>query len=195
MATVYIVRHGNTFDPGDIVRRVGGATDLPLSSSGQTQAHALAEALADIPFDRAVVSPLKRTRMTADAILARQTRDLTPEFSDTLIEVNYGPDEGLPEADVITRIGQDALDAWEGDAIVPQGWDVNPASLRQAWRKLLTDATGCELIVTSNGVARFVLDVADHKGVPRKLKTGAYGILDGQGDDWRVVAWNIRPVV
>ena len=39
---VYIVRHGNTFDKGDVVTRVGARTDLPLSSSGQTQAEQLA---------------------------------------------------------------------------------------------------------------------------------------------------------
>ncbi|MEL6754250.1 MAG: histidine phosphatase family protein, partial [Pseudomonadota bacterium] len=41
MQTLYIVRHGNTFDTGDTVLRVGGRTDLPLSTSGEMQATAL----------------------------------------------------------------------------------------------------------------------------------------------------------
>ncbi|HAO37083.1 MAG TPA: histidine phosphatase family protein, partial [Hyphomonas sp.] len=38
MARLIIVRHGNTFDKGDTVTRVGGRTDLPLSASGLAQA-------------------------------------------------------------------------------------------------------------------------------------------------------------
>ena len=34
MARVIICRHGNTFDKGDLVRRVGARTDLALSKSG-----------------------------------------------------------------------------------------------------------------------------------------------------------------
>jgi len=194
MARVYLVRHGNTFDKGDVIRRVGGRTDLPLSVSGKEQAAALGQALAAITFDRALVSPLKRTQMTAEAILAHQSPDLSLEFETDLVEVDYGPDEGRPEAEVVARVGEAAMAAWESDAIVPEGWKVDPAALRASWQRLLRDATGTVLIVTSNGMARFVLDVAANDGVARKLKTGAYGVLDGQGDDWRVTDWNLRPV-
>lgn len=193
MATVYIVRHGNTFDAGDTILRVGGHTDLPLSLSGEAQAAALGEALSKICFDRAIVSPLKRTQMTANAILSKQATQFAPELSRQLIEVDYGPDEGQPEDTVIARIGQDALRAWETDATVPLGWKVDPLALRQVWCEILADASKTELIVTSNGVARFVLDVAQHHGVERKLNTGAYGVLEGSGKHWRVTEWNIRP--
>ncbi|MGB6228939.1 MAG: histidine phosphatase family protein, partial [Litorimonas sp.] len=129
----------------------------------------------------------------ADAILARQSDAPAPVFDDRLVEVDYGPDEGLPETAVIARIGKGALEAWERDATVPPGWHVDPAALRQAWHDLLADAKDTTLIVTSNGVARFVLDVAEHDGAERKLKTGAYGILQGSGDVWRVTEWNVRP--
>lgn len=193
MAIVYVVRHGNTFDKGDTVLRVGGGTDLPLSSSGQAQAAALGDAFSAIQFDSAIVSPLKRTRMTAEAILSVQAKRPPTEFSDDLIEVDYGPDEGKPEDAVIARIGQSALDSWEADAIVPSGWKVDPVAMQQAWRALLINLTGTVVIVTSNGVARFLLDVATHDGVDRKLKTGAYGRLEGAGDAWTIAQWNVRP--
>jgi len=47
---LFIVRHGNTFDPGDTVTRVGARTDLPLSSSGRAQADALARHFAGMSF-------------------------------------------------------------------------------------------------------------------------------------------------
>ena len=32
--TLIVVRHGNTFNSGDTILRVGGATDLPLTEKG-----------------------------------------------------------------------------------------------------------------------------------------------------------------
>ncbi|MEO1406790.1 MAG: histidine phosphatase family protein, partial [Pseudomonadota bacterium] len=72
MTDIYIVRHGNTFDKGDIVTRVGARTDLPLSSSGEAQADRLATHFRDIApngFTAAYCSELQRTRQTAETIL------------------------------------------------------------------------------------------------------------------------------
>ena len=106
-ARLFIVRHGNTFDKGDIVTRVGGRTDLPLSSSGRTQAKALSDHFAaqGVRFATARSGPLKRTRETAAAILSADPAapDLLTELF--LREIDYGPDENRPEDDVIARIG------------------------------------------------------------------------------------------
>ncbi|HBU32950.1 MAG TPA: histidine phosphatase family protein, partial [Hyphomonas sp.] len=73
MARLIIVRHGNTFDKGDTVTRVGGRTDLPLSASGLAQADALANHFADTRFVAAFCSPLMRTRQTARAMIGMHT--------------------------------------------------------------------------------------------------------------------------
>jgi len=115
-----IVRHGNTFDAGDVVTRVGGRTDLPLSSSGQAQAAALARhfAAAGTVFATARSSPLKRTRATAEAILAavRNAPELTTDLF--LREIDYGPDENRPEEEVVARIGKAALDEESANAVI-----------------------------------------------------------------------------
>ena len=72
MTDIYIVRHGNTFDKGDVVTRVGARTDLPLSSSGRAQAEKLAAHFREVApqgFSAAYCSPLQRTRQTAETIL------------------------------------------------------------------------------------------------------------------------------
>src|SRR5262245_19245731 len=101
-ARVFIVRHGNTFDKGDVVLRVGGRTDLPLSVSGRAQVEKLAQHFAGegIRFASARSGPLKRTRETAAAILA--ARAAAPQLTTDLFlrEIDYGPDEGRPETDV-----------------------------------------------------------------------------------------------
>jgi probable phosphoglycerate mutase len=164
---------------------------LPLSQSGRAQADALASHFNGWTFDRVISSPLRRTRETALAIIGAQDDNLT--FDDRLLEIDYGPDEGQAETDVVARLGEAALDRWDNDAVPPPGWKVDPEALRQDWIALLREAQGTTLIVTSNGIARFVLDVVRHDGAERKLKTGAYGILEETPDGWQVWRWNERP--
>ena len=204
MTDVYIVRHGNTFDKGDTITRVGARTDLPLSVSGQTQAEALAlhfMAVVPMGFSAAYCSALQRTRQTAEAILAVCGTRPTLETLDFLREVDYGVDENQPEDVVIARIGEAALAAWDKDAVPPPGWDVDPEAIKGAWRDLLQsiasmDADKPALIVTSNGIARFVLDaITDFETQPEsiKLKTGAYGRISTRDDAITLVSWNVRP--
>ena len=191
MGRIFITRHGNTFDKGDIVTRVGGRTDLPLSGSGQTQAKALAAHFKAHKFARAFCSPLKRTRQTAEAITSPVT---TLPF---LTEIDYGPDENRPEAEVVARLGTEAIAAWDRDAIVPNGWKVDPAQIKSDWTDFLAshaDVQGDTLLVTSNGTARFLFDVAGVAGAfDRKLKTGAYGVIAYQNGYPVITDWNLRP--
>jgi len=197
-ARLYIVRHGNTFDKGDVVTRVGGRTDLPLSTSGKAQARALGEHLKDVRFATARSGPLKRTRETAAAILSAQA--VAPELTTELFlrEIDYGPDENRPEDEVVARIGKAALEAWERDSIPPPGWRVDPAALVGNWQELFSDLAeeeGAHLIVTSNGIARFALAAAGEARTDAKLGTGAYGIVEISGGEAIVPAWNVRPPV
>lgn len=194
----YIVRHGNTFDAGDTVTRVGGRTDLELSSSGEIQARALAEHFATVSFDHCISSPLRRTWQTATAILSAQAQPPEIHTSEMLREIDYGPDENLPEDQVRARIGTRALDAWENRAELPDGWRLDIPQLIQDWRNLFARAQPGtnSLVVTSNGIARFaLLAVAGHTHTHSlKLKTGAYGIVTVDKNAAATVThWNLRP--
>lgn len=204
MTDIYIVRHGNTFDKGDVVTRVGARTDLSLSQSGRTQAAALAEYFAEnVPqgFSAAYCSPLRRTRETAEAILAKSSTAPGLTAVEFLREVDYGPDENRPEAEVIQRVGDAALQAWESKAVPPPGWEIEPEEVRAAWSDFLSKLSQSEsdrpvLIVTSNGIARFVLDVIEYDGArPEaiKLKTGAYGVIATASGRPVLRSWNVRP--
>jgi probable phosphoglycerate mutase len=193
-ATLYIVRHGNTFDPGDVVTRVGGRTDLPLSVSGRAQAQKLREHFGSqaLHWTTARSGPLKRTRETAQAILAADS--MAPDLQTDLFlrEIDYGPDENRPEDEVIARIGKPALEAWERELLVPPGWRADPAAITGNWQELFSDLSklpGPHLIVTSNGIARFALAAANAKGQDAKLSTAAYGIIELDGEP-KVLAWN-----
>ena len=105
-ADIYIVRHGNTFDPGDTLLRVGARTDLALSVSGCEQADRLGRHFLekDIVFSSIRTGPLQRTRETTDRIGAYQ-RPLAEIRSEPFLkEIDYGPDEGVAESEVLALI-------------------------------------------------------------------------------------------
>ncbi|KJS23977.1 MAG: hypothetical protein VR75_17110 [Hyphomonadaceae bacterium BRH_c29] len=199
MARIIVCRHGNTFDKGDVVTRVGGRTDLPLSTSGQAQAEALSRHFAGTQFTAAYCSSLRRTQETAAAIL--NARDHGPELRilPFLTEIDYGPDENVAEDKVVARIGEDAMRAWEEDSRVPDGWTVDKGAIHAGWKGLLAEASRLPgdatlLVVTSNGIARFLPDVVDAVpvGLQPKLKTGAWGEISCNPGT-RILAWNLRP--
>lgn len=198
MSTVVIVRHGDTFAPGETVRRIGARSDLPLAGNGRRQARRLARCFdaGGVTFDAVWCGPLGRHRETAAIVSSRQ-----PEIVDWLDEIDHGPDEGIPEADVRARLGQDALDAWDRMASPPPGWVVDGGRRSAAWRAALdgrATATGTVLAVTSNGAARFALShpdlaIAAGQRTSLKLSTGAFGALRYDGRHWNIDEWDRRP--
>lgn len=190
IARVFVVRHGNTFGTDDAPRRIGGRTDLPLVVTGREQARALGHDFArrGIVFDRVVCGPLRRTRQTAQILLAAAGQDRAVTIAEWLREIDHGPDENRCETAVLARVGQPALDAWNTDAVAPDGWQVDADARRSAWRGALAAAAGTLLVVTSSGHARFALP-----GVTR-LRTGAYGMIAvGANAPPLAVTWDVRP--
>lgn len=198
MRRLHVVRHGNTFNSGEPLRRVGARTDMPLVSSGMAQAEALGAWYAGrgLRFTRALCSPLLRTRQTAEAILSASAHPCPLEYADFLKEIDHGPDENALEEDVLARIGQDAIHAWDQHAQAPDGWIVNHSDRIDAWRRFLSESgSGDVLLVTSNGAARFIL-LAANLGVNAslKLRTGACAeILQHDADRFTIVDWDVRP--
>lgn len=88
---IYIVRHGET--EWNTLRRLQGRSDTELNEMGIRLAEITAEALADIPFDIAYTSPLKRAYKTAEIIVGKRN---IPIIADERIqEVSFGKYEGL----------------------------------------------------------------------------------------------------
>lgn len=200
MARLYVVRHGNTFDPGETVTRVGGRTDMPLSVSGHAQAEALRTCFACVRFAAALASPLVRTRATARTVLSARSDAPALLIEPFLREIDYGPDENQPEAAVEARVGAAALAAWDTNAQLPPGWHADIPAIREGWRLLLVKVSRLEdtdnvLVVTSNGIARFLPDIVDSKpgDIDRKLKTGAWAEISVAETGSRIDAWNLRP--
>lgn len=205
MTTLLIARHGNTFGPQDVVTRVGSRTDLPLVEAGLAQATRLgaylkAEGL--IPH-KVFSSQLKRTIQTAEAALRAMGHSVEIDTLKVFNEIDYGPDENKPEAEVVARLGESAIKAWDNHGTVPPGWLVDVAHLKTAWLdfglRVVSEFRGQRvLVVTSNGIARFapVLTgdwesfVSSH---PLKISPGALCRFEHDGARWLCSSWNHRP--
>jgi 2,3-bisphosphoglycerate-dependent phosphoglycerate mutase len=198
--TLLIARHGNTFNPGETPTRVGARTDLPLTESGKAQAVKLGEYLENknlIP-DRVFTSTLSRTRETASLALSAMGVLVPIESLPIFDEIDYGPDENQTDDVVRARVGEDALKKWDMSGDMPEGWSPRPGVIRARLKDFSEDCLKnfpgeTILVVTSNGIARFALSLAENGGeFPQKLATGAFGLLTHTGG-WDVTDWNIRP--
>lgn len=205
LTTLIIARHGNTFGPGETPRRVGARTDLPLTDSGIEQAVRLGQALAaqGIAPDIVYSSKQRRTRQTAALAVEQIDPGIAIEALAIFNELDYGPDENLPEDAVLARIGEAALKAWDECATPPPGWLIDPPRLIKTWQEFgqfITKnyAGRTAMVVTSNGTARFAPHMtgdfeAFRAHFPLKLSTGAYGVMRHDGIRWAVESWNVRP--
>jgi probable phosphoglycerate mutase len=199
--TLIIARHGNTFLKGETPRRVGARSDLDLVPSGRIQAEMLGQYIRkqNLTPDHIIAGPLKRTVQTT--VFAFPNKMF--EIDERLREIDYGPDENIEESIVRERIGEDALKKWESDAIVPDGWQVDPEQITRDWHAIAQETLDKRhaqktLIVTSNGTARFAPHITGDFNAFKsnhsiKLSTGAYGILMHDGSEWHVQEWNIKP--
>ncbi|CDZ77189.1 2,3-bisphosphoglycerate-dependent phosphoglycerate mutase [Legionella massiliensis] len=202
-----IARHGNTFGPGDVVTRVG-RTDLPLVESGLQQGHNLGIHLKQhhlIP-DVIFASELKRALQTAEQAVKAMQLNISIEALAIFNEIDYGIDENQPEEKVVARLGAEALTAWESNAIIPPGWNVDPQEIIKNWKlfaeELRKEYSGKTiLVVTSNGIARFAPYLTGDFAAFRakhniKISTGALCVFESsaQTEDWQCLQWNIKPI-
>jgi probable phosphoglycerate mutase len=208
--TLLIARHGNTFNADDVPLRVGARTDLPLVESGLKQGFVLGQHLKEKNLIPQIIftSTMLRTIQTAEQIKKGLGMENIPtEALEIFNEIDYGPDEGKPEDEVIARIGETAIKDWEEQSLVPQGWLVDTTGLRAAWfdfgERVAKEFSGQTImIVTHNGIARFsTILTGDSHGldgdgkVNLKLKTGGYGHLVHTDPFWKCIEWNVRPSV
>jgi probable phosphoglycerate mutase len=204
MTTLLIARHGNTFEKDQTPVRIG-KTDMPLSSSGRIQAVNLGNYLKinNIHPARVYCGNLKRTQETASLALKAAGISMQPTILSMFDEIDYGPDEGKTNAEVIDRIGEIALRYWESMAVPPEGWLIDTDQIVQDWLNFAKEVIskypdGTLLVITSNGIARFApyltndfFSFIQHHNI--KLATGSIGSLTYKDGGWKADYWNQVP--
>ena len=200
-----LVRHGNTFAPGDKVVWAGARTDLPLVAKGRAQAEHLGKALAKTDFkpDRVLSGPLIRTRQHSEIITRHIGYSGKTEINDALCEIDYGAWEGLSTEEIHALGGKAELDAWDEDAKWPQTplWSPPKHKIETAICALLAglitrlDGHGKVMAITSNGILRFLAQHCENPPASSELKvrTGHYCQMLYENGAWHSVSWNQSP--
>ena len=152
-----LIRHGQAGD--QLVKRYIGQTDTQLTSQGQMQIQALAQALAPIPLQRLVCSDLTRCVQTAGMLA--EAHGLIPEPHAGLREICLGAWEGLPmeqiqknDPQAFAQRGRDLAGYRPpgGESFFDLLERVHPV-----FSALITEATGPVAIVSHAGVNRVIL--------------------------------------
>ena len=146
---VYLIRHAECEDNvvevsgkhrmtrADFNRFLHNGPHSPLTARGQEQAQALAQRLADIPFDRLYTSPLPRALATA-AVLG-EAQGLTPIVIEDLRELQPPP---LREGGRDASLRRLFLAAYAGMLLSPASLDRLTAASRRAravWQKITAE--------------------------------------------------------
>jgi broad specificity phosphatase PhoE len=199
MTKILLARHGNTFGPGDTPVWVGAKEDLPLVESGEAQATALGMALAEAGLTpgRIVCGPLKRTRRAAEIVAGLTGFAGTPEIDDRLKEIDYGSWGGKSNDEIVAEFGQAALDTWDRHHRRPDGvdWSPDEATLKANALAAMRDAAAgpLTLVVTSNGVLRYMHGALSGPDGNAKVKTGHVCAADIDGGTGTRLFWNEKP--
>jgi probable phosphoglycerate mutase len=167
---VYFIRHGATTLTAE--DRFAGSTDVELSDQGREQARRLGERLADEPLGAIYVSPMQRTRVTAEQIA--RPHGLALQLRGELREIDHGHWEQLRRSEV-ERDFADEYATWELDpfTFAPKGGESGLAVLARALpmvrEAVLAHEDGSCAIVSHKATIRLV--IASLLGVdPRQMR-------------------------
>jgi probable phosphoglycerate mutase len=190
-----VVRHGET--RWNVEQRIQGNGDSPLTPRGLAQADAIAERLANEPFDALVSSDLGRAMQTAQRIARRTGHTVVPDAR--LRERHFGDGEGLTYAE-IDRLHPGAFSRtqeMDPDYRVPGGETRREFHHRimLAFEALATEHDGRRLCVVAHGgvlaaIYRVIhgIPVAQPHTIP--IANAAYNAITFEADRWSLETWD-----
>lgn len=154
---VYLLRHGS-IDHGSEKRYIGH-TDLPLDELGIEQAYAVRDYFKPLAIDAVFTSPLKRCLQTAEILCAEKSMPYA--IVDALCEINMGDWENVSVAHIKEHYPK--LYAKRGEDLehfTPthgESFHDMAKRVREAFEKIVREASGSIIIVAHAGVNRMIL--------------------------------------
>ncbi len=113
---LYLIRHGET--EWNVLGRIQGRSDVPLSPRGEEQARQLAHWMRNLRLYRVIASDLARARRTAEVLVGSGAR---VSMDERLRERSFGPFEGWTMSAILVELQErfspmpesfDPLEAW-----------------------------------------------------------------------------------
>ncbi len=186
--------------------RLYGVHDVPLCPESLVAQVPMYQALAQrLPADALwLVTPLSRTRRTADAI--GQWRASPPALSVEagLIEQNLGDWQGLAHADLPARLAGPAHPFWPvaADERPPGGESFVEVCERvgRTMERLAETCAGRDIVAVSHGgairaAAAHALGLTAHQALHLSVQNLSLTVLERHAREWRVVSINELPGV
>jgi alpha-ribazole phosphatase len=160
MTRLLLVRHGET--DAHAAGQFCGWLDVPLNGSGQAQANALGQRLAQAEIAAVFSSDLLRSIQTAEQILTARSDSLKIQSLAALRETNFGVGEGLTWAEIQAKHPREA-DRWQADKVnqsLPNGERlVKVADRIKAALPTLIEAGDTVLVVAHGGTIGLLLSM------------------------------------
>lgn len=130
MPTLVLIRHGQSI--WNLQNRFTGWVDVPLSAQGEDEARNAARLIADLSFDVAYTSALRRAQHTLDLILGERATPIPVIRDAALNERMYGDLQGLDKADTVARHGEAQVHIWRRsfDIAPPNGESLKDTAAR-----------------------------------------------------------------
>lgn len=204
--TLYLARHGNTFEKDETPRQIGARTDLVLTEKGRVQAMAVANFLHHKQAQVMAIYSSSLLRQAESAQIIAQAVKPTPKLflnTQSLNELDYGKWEGLT-ADEISKKWPSQYQEWNDSGIWPDAiFEEKQAEVLDRIGTFLnylrqTYPSGSNVLaITSNGILRMLCTLADKQPstvvADRRVATGAICELQLFKDTFSIVSWNIKP--
>jgi broad specificity phosphatase PhoE len=183
-----------------------GVRDVPLCPESLGAQVPMYQALAQrLPQQSSwIVTPLSRTRITAEAIA--RWRVATPDFvvEEGLIEQDLGEWQGLPHADLPGRLATEAHPFWPvaADERPPGGESFATVCDRvgRTMERLAEDFAGQDIVAVSHGGAiraavAHALELTPDQALKLSVQNLSVTVLEKHPASWRVVSINELPGV
>jgi broad specificity phosphatase PhoE len=181
-----------------------GVMDVPLCETTLLEQAPMYQALARRLPRPAVwkVTPLSRTRRTAEAIFAAGYPRSEPQVEPDLIEQSLGEWQGLPHAELPERLTLPKHAFWplSGDERPPGGETMNDVIARvgAALERLSVEHRGQDVVIVSHGGAirgaiAHALRIGPDNALHLSVQNLSLTRLERHEDGWRVVCVNELP--
>ncbi|MBU6355470.1 MAG: phosphoglycerate mutase family protein [Rhodospirillales bacterium] len=195
--TFWLIRHA-TVTP-DALALLYGQMDVPICGERRLRDTPRYAALASsLPRPAHwVVTPLSRTRLTAEAIMAAGYGPVVPQVEETLIEQDFGIWQGMNMSEFNRRGSPHPFWPVGGDEQPPEGESFAQLRARVgAGLDRLGDAhRGKDVVAVSHGGAiraavAHALDLTAHQALSLAIENLSVTRIEHHGHAWRVVTVN-----
>ncbi|HEX7389698.1 MAG TPA: histidine phosphatase family protein [Acidiphilium sp.] len=193
----WLIRHA-LVDP-ESLSILYGTLDVPLCATTRTADAPRYAALATrLPHDAVwLVTPLSRTRLTADSIMEAGYGRISADVEPALIEQDFGAWQGLPMRDFVNRPNQHPFWPVGGDEAPPDGETF--AAMRdrvgEALERLAQVHAGRNIIAISHGGAiraaiAHALGLSAHQALSLAVDNLSITRIERHRKAWRFVSLN-----